>query len=67
MVKVSSNGSGTLTIYCDWNDDGDYDDANESVGSIVDSSDVKTGTYVGLSWLNDGTENYIDDLEADAN
>ena len=65
LVKASSNGSGTITIYVDWNDDLDFLDTNETAGTLSDAT--YSGTYIGLFWSNDGTENYIDDLEADAN
>lgn len=65
LVKASSNGSGTITIYVDWNNDLDFADANETAGTLSDAT--YSGTFIGLFWQNDGTENFIDDLAADAN
>lgn len=60
-MKVQINGA-RLSIWIDWNADGDFDDADEYIG-YKDDSTYSTGKHVGFYFKPFGTV-WADDLEA---
>jgi len=65
-VKVSVSGS-TFSFYIDHNSDGDFDDANESLGTKTDAT-YSTGQYIGIGANRgaDGVDYRGDNLSGDA-
>lgn len=64
-TKVQVSGS-TFTAWIDLNSDGDFDDANESLGNQTDTT-YSTGAYGGLAFGRaGGVDHRIDNLEGDA-
>ena len=63
-VKIAASGI-AFGLSVDFNDDGDFEDANESIGSLDDAT--YAGTSVGFVWHNweEGPHVYVDDFKAD--
>jgi VCBS repeat-containing protein len=52
----------TITVKVDWNDDGDFEDTNESDMATVTKTNYSEGNYCGLSFS--GAAAYADDFKA---
>lgn len=62
-VRIGVTGS-TLSLYVDWNDDGDFDDTDETLTTSYSIAGTPTGNYIGLSFLQSGTAAWADNLRA---
>ena len=58
IVRVEVDGS-AMSVFIDWNNDGDFDDTDESIGTKTDAS--YTGGYGGFRVY--GTSSWIDNFE----
>lgn len=62
-VRVVAVGTG-LSLYVDWNADGDFTDTDETVTNNYTIATTPTGTYVGLMFIQAGEVIWADNLRA---
>lgn len=64
-IKVSHNASNDVSFYVDFNDDGDFADANEAMVDCLADKDTYTGQYAGVVISRGTSDSTVDNLEAD--
>lgn len=62
LLRVVVSGN-IFALYVDWDDDGDFNDADEYLGTITNST--YSGLYVGLAGYGSGTTAYADNLKGE--